>query len=73
MFLGCEMLTFSLLLEYKPSWKEQGLWKKNNQLLWLQCSPVNLLFQVQIMKSDGGKRKEKRRGKVFHPDIVWIS
>lgn len=37
------------------------LWKKQHQPLWLQCSPVNPLFQIQIIMNEGREARRKRK------------
>lgn len=59
---------FSLLLEHNNIHvkKNKDSVKEKHQLLWLQCSSVNLLFHIQIVNSWWGQEEgEKKRQRVL--------
>lgn len=59
---------FSLIIRISTKLqKTRTLWNKKHQLLWLRCSPVNLLVQIQIIKNKAGLGEwKKKRQIVLH-------
>lgn len=61
--LGTWNADFSFIIRISAKLQRtRTLWNKKHQLLWLRCSPVNLLVQIQVIKNKVGLGEwEKKR------------